>query len=294
MDPKLVDEGIDLWNLFQELLRTGRGGLRAMDLLVQQAAEVTDKALEKFLAKDLSGASASGERCPWRRQFEAASEVSPRIMRLIREGKDPGSSSGAVLAFQKLRNILLASQWLGPATQYSLGLVSVGRYDMALDVLAKTEEVYTDALPYSALHVATAMHRALCAADAKRPQHEVFQHLSRAAEVCRGAYGSGAETLEVLMEARLAKKDATADWLARCLKLLQGSSKPASPVAKEGYISKAAATTERRKEDEPPSDSDDEQLSQPREGVCATTFDHVLAHREDPNRLQLVDLAEMD
>lgn len=202
-----------------------------MALLVQETSRLTDNALQQFLVQEVCGNGGDGSS-HWRSQFEPAFGLTVRQSSLLMSGQDAGASAdrAAVTAFKRLRNLLLASHWLAPAMQYVHGLMSTDRFSQSLDLLGEVSDVMEEVLPHSTLHVTTAMLRAVCAADAARPQEEVFALLAAAARVTDATYGDGCSTLAILMEGRLGRGDAAASLLSRGLKRLSGINAAPGPT----------------------------------------------------------------
>eukprot|EP00927_Polykrikos_kofoidii_P058144 TRINITY_DN52494_c0_g1_i1.p1 TRINITY_DN52494_c0_g1~~TRINITY_DN52494_c0_g1_i1.p1 ORF type:complete len:551 (-),score=84.21 TRINITY_DN52494_c0_g1_i1:398-2050(-) len=229
-DIKLQLESVEIWGAYQKMMVSKHGGLKGMQLLVQAASDVTGKALEQFLVRDVagsSGASSKAAYASWRSQFQAAFDISPRLARCMMIWEDVGiaGETAAAKAFARVRNILLASVWLAPATQLSWGLIAAGHFGLALDLLTKVVAVNQEVLPTSGLHVASVLHRVVCVAETRRPRNELFASVADASELVGKAYGDGIATLQVLMEPRLSKHDPAAQSLADCINCLGATAK---------------------------------------------------------------------
>merc|ERR1711871_767468 len=150
-------------------------------------------------------------------------------------GQDPGASAdaAAVAAFKRLRNILLASHWLSPAMQYVQGLIYAGRLTQGLDLMEEVSGVLEEVLPNSDLHVATAMQRAVCAAESGMAQDQVFQLLAKAACITDAAYGDGWATLEAFMETRISEGDEVAALLGQGFERFRSSAQLRPPPGKQ-------------------------------------------------------------
>jgi len=183
--------------------------------VVSETERLTDQAIEQFLSASTGNQSISSELQP-------AFNLTKKQRIAARVGRPPEGDqhSSSVQAFQRLRNLLLASYWLSPAIEYAMGLWCTGCVDESLALWHQVVAVVGELCPYSVLHVAYSLQLAACSLEAGQPEDETCALLSQVLLAIRVAYGGGMDTLQILL-GQLLQDAKRASVLTRLLERVQ-------------------------------------------------------------------------
>lgn len=204
-----------LWLGFRAMIESRCCTKSQLAYVVSESERLTDEAIEQFLSASSGKHSISNELQP-------AFNLTRKQRVAARGGRPPGSdeNSASVHAFQRLRNLLLASYWLSPAIEYAMGLWCTGCVDESLALWHQVVAVVGELCPCSVLHVAYSLQLTACSLEAGQPDDEVYTLLSQALHAVRVAYGGGIGTLKILL-GQLLQDGKRASVLTRLLERIQ-------------------------------------------------------------------------
>jgi len=191
----------ELWRSFETIAKGARRSSEAalVQILVDAVALI-DQAVEQFLSSISSDSGNSTLLGALRPAFRLSKGQRGAVVMAAmgEETIELPKDREAVVAFTRLRNLMLASLWLSPASTYVSGLIGAGRFEEAKSVGALVVEVTREVLPNSMLHVAEALRRMTSAAEVGVPSETLQELVGDACAVLDRSIGDGVEALRLL------------------------------------------------------------------------------------------------